>query len=478
MCAAAALLTGCAVGPDYNRPDLSLPSSYLPAPAAPVGPAVVADQTFVDQDVSAAWWQAFHSSDIDALVKDSLAHNPNVEAARAAIRVAHENVLAQQGAYFPSIQAGFTPSRQRTGSTLASALASNATTFNLYTAQLTVSYTPDVFGLNRRTVESLAATENNQRYQLEATYLTLTCNAVNAAIQEAALRAQVASTTRIVEAQQRTLDLFRRERALGQVADADVLLQEANLAAVKASLPVLQKQLAVARDLIAALAGRYPNDPNQPSFDLASIQLPAQLPRTLPSLLVEHRPDVLAAEETLHAASAQIGIAEANRLPNITLGVDNWGSAAQSLSALFTPGTGFWTLSANITQPIFDGGTLKHRQGAAEAAYDEAAAQYRATVINAFQNVADSLQAISADADALAAANSADKAAARSLAIAERQVALGDISPLSLLVVEQTYQNAEVNLVTAQNNRLQDTVALFQALGGGWWNRTAGAASN
>jgi NodT family efflux transporter outer membrane factor (OMF) lipoprotein len=465
-----AMLAGCAVGPDYQRPDLNLPASYL-APSSPIDDTSLSGQKFVNQDVPAEWWMAFHSVQIDDLVRDSLAHNPNVEAARASLKVARENVLAQQGAYYPSVQAGFTPSRERSGQTLASAVASNATTFNLYTAQLTVSYAPDVFGLNRRQVESLQAQAKNQLYQLEATYLTLTSNAVNAAIQEAALREQLAATRRIVEAQQRTVDLFRRERALGQVADADVLLQEASLATTKASLPVLQKELAVARDSVAALAGRYPSDPKSKDFDLADISLPNELPQTLPSKLVEHRPDILAAEELLHAASADVGVAIANRLPNVMLGVDNWGSASQSLSNLFAAGSGFWTLTANITQPVFDGGILKHRQTSAEAAYEEAAAQYRATVINAFQNVADSLQAVATDAAAVSAAADAEKAAAASLAIAQHQLALGDLSPLSLLILQQTYQNAEINLITAQSNRLQDAVALFQALGGGWWNR-------
>jgi outer membrane protein TolC len=168
----------------------------------------------------------------------------------------------------------------------------------------------------------------------------------------------------------------------------------------------------------------------------------------------------------------------ASRLPSITLGVNNWGSTSQSLPQLFASGTGFWTLAASITQPVFDGGALQHRQTAAEAAYQEAVAQYRATVLNAFQNVADALQAIAIDSTALKAAAEAEAAAHRSLLIGERQLALGDISPLALLVLQQTLQNAEVNLVSARSNRLQDSVALFQALGGGWFHGAPQAAGN
>jgi NodT family efflux transporter outer membrane factor (OMF) lipoprotein len=469
------LLAGCAVGPDYQRPALNTPASYLPADA----PALQSDeQKFVAADVPAQWWAAFHSPEVNALVSESLAHNPSLDAARAALLVARENVRVQQASFWPSVGASFSPSRQRSASVLASPLANNENIFNLYTAQLAVSYTPDVFGLNRRQVESLQADERNQRYQLEATYLTLTSNAVNSAIQEAALRAQIDASMTIVAAQQRTLDTLRRGRLLGQFSDADVAQQEAALAQARASLPVLQKQLALLRDSIAALAGRYPNDPGFSSFDLNAIQLPAELPETLPSSLVEHRPDILAAEETMRSASAAVGVAVANRLPSITLGVNNWGSTSESLPQLFASGTGFWTLAAGITQPVFDGGALKYRQSAAEAAYQEAVAQYRATVLNAFQNVADALQAIAIDTRALQAAAEAEAAARRSFAIGERQLALGDISPLALLVLQQTLQNAEVNLVSARSNRLQDSVALFQALGGGWWNRAPEAARN
>ncbi|MET3134552.1 NodT family efflux transporter outer membrane factor (OMF) lipoprotein [Oxalobacteraceae bacterium GrIS 1.11] len=479
-----AALGGCAVGPDYVRPALAIPAQYTgePAPAASVAGGNVADgaaQTFdPGQDIPAQWWQLFHSAGLNALITSSLQHNSNLEAAQATLRGALETLYAQQGTAYPTLDASFAPTRQKVSGTLASGAASGASYYNLHTAQVSVSYAPDLFGGNRRQVESLKAQAESQRYQMEATYLTLTSNVANAAIQEAALRGQIQASRAIVASQAKLLDMFRRQLELGQVALADVAAQEAALAAAQAGLPLLEKQLSVQHNLLIALAGRLPGDGLDTTFDLDGLQLPASLPLTLPSSLVEHRPDVRVAEEQLHAASAGVGVAIANRLPNITLGVNSYGSAAGSFADLFKSGSGFWTLAAGVTQPIFDAGTLKHRQGAAQAAYEQAAAQYRATVVNAFQNVADALQAIGYDAVALRAAGAAERAADKSLTIARRQLKLGDISPMTLLASEQASQQAKLNMVQAQANRLSDSVALFQALGGGWWNRADDAAGS
>lgn len=502
------LLTGCAVGPDYVRPAAMLPSAYMSGTASvPTSNGSVKNppdsgidknleaQKFIQSDIPAQWWELFQSPALSTLVSASLKQNPNVEAAQAALRGAMENVYAQQGAWFPSVEASYLPTRQKIAGTLASPASSGASYYNLHTAQVSVSYTLDVFGGNRRQIESLQAQAEAQKFQLEASYLTLTSNVVMAAIQEAALRGQIAATKEIIASQTQLMKMIQRQYALGQIAQIDVAAQEAALANTEVALPSLEKQLALQRDLISALAGRLPDglevepksEPKDKSnnehtsglattiFTIDSLQLPAELPLTLPASLVEHRPDVRAAEEQLHAASAAIGVAVANRLPNISLGVNTYGSAASSISDLFKAGTGFWTLAGNITQPIFDGGTLKHRQGAAQAAYDQAAAQYRATVINAFQNVADALIAIQSDAIALKAAQRAERASAKSLAIVQRQLALGDISSANVLSSEQAYQQSRLNLVQAQAARLTDTVALFQALGGGWWNRNSAA---
>lgn len=484
--AALALLGGCAAGPDYVRPAVTLPTAYLAADGAVPSPAdqpstgapahqaqSTAEQSLLaGADVPARWWEAFQSPALNQLIEASLRSNPTVAAAQAALHGALENVAAQEGSYYPSVNASFTPTRQKVAGVLSSPLASNAYYYNLHTAQVSVAYTPDLFGANRRQVESLAAQADAQRYQLQATYLTLTANVANAAIGEAALRGQVEATRAIIAAQTRVMDAVRQQRALGQLADADVAAQEAALAASAAALPPLEKQLAQQRNLLAALAGDYPQHAPAQQFTLDALVLPDSLPLTLPSQLAERRPDVRAAEEQLHAASAGVGIAAANRLPNITLGVNAYGSSASSLGGLFKAGTGFWTLAGSVVQPVFDAGTLKHRQGAAQAAYDEAAAQYRSTVITAFQNVADALQAIHYDAQALQTAALAEQAAARSVAIGRRQLALGDVSALTVLAQEQAWQQARLALVQAQAGRLADSVALYQALGGSPWPAT------
>lgn len=478
-----AFLAGCAVGPDFHRPGAPTVKGYMPEPLAPeTTKADVAGgeaQHFVeDMDIPGQWWTLFHSEPLNTLIDEALKANPNLQAAQAALRVAQESVYAQQGAYFPTIEANFTKSRNKTATgAVSAASASGNPYFSLYTAQVSVSYVPDVLGLNRRTVESLEAQAEAQRFQVAATYLTLTSNVVAVAVQEASLRGQIAATQEIISIATELLQILRRQHALGQIAMADVVAQEAALALAQAALPPLQKQLAQQRDLLTALAGRYPSEDLAERFDLASLRLPQDLPVSLPAKLVEQRPDVRAAEANLHAASAQIGVAIANRLPNLTL-TGNVGTSANEISQMFTRGTGFWSIAQSLTQPVFDGGALLHKERAARAAYDQAAAQYRSVVITAFQNVADALSALQSDANALKAQLGTERAAQENLAIVRRQLELGQINYLSLLNAEQAYQTARLNLVLAQASRYADTAALFQALGGGWWNRTNGASGN
>ncbi len=470
------LLAGCAVGPDFLRPAPPAGKDYAPATIAePTASAAVAGgaaQRFLrDMDIPGEWWRLFHSEPLNRLIEQALKTNPNLAAAEAALRMAQENVAAQVGAYYPQIGGNFTPSRQKTATGAVSpASATGGAYLTLYTAQVSVSFVPDVFGLNQRTVESLEAQAEAQRFQLEAAYVTLTSNVVAAAIQEASLRGQIAATEDIIAVETQLLDLFRRQLALGQIAEADVAAQEAALAQAEVSLPPLQKQLAIERNLLTALLGRFPNEEPSETFELASITLPQDLPASLPAKVVEQRPDVRQAEANLHSASALVGVAVANRLPNLTL-TGGAGTSATDPSRFFTPGTGFWNIAASLTQPIFDGGSLLHKERAARAAYDEATMQYRATVITAFQNVADTLRALQIDADSLKAALRAERAAEQSLAITRRQLELGAVSYLALLNAQQTYQAARIALVQAEANRLADTAALFQALGGGWWQR-------
>jgi NodT family efflux transporter outer membrane factor (OMF) lipoprotein len=470
------LLAGCVVGPDFTPPAAPQVTGYTPEP---LGAQTVSaptrggqSQHFVrDLDLPGQWWTLFHSKALNSLVDKALAANPDLQAAQAALRAARHNVHAQEGALAPALDANGNGIRELPAIGGPPAPTEEGPTFNLFTGQLNVSYVPDVFGGTRRSIEALAAQADQQRFQLEATYLTLTSNLAGAAVQEASLRGQIDATLRIIKIETDVLTLLRRQRELGQVAEADVVQQEAALALVEQTLPPLRKQLAQQRDLLAALTGGFPGDRLSERFELATLRLPRNLPVSLPARLVEQRPDVRAAQANLHAASAQIGVAVANRLPNITI-TANLGSTALSVDQLFSPNTAFWSIAGGVTQPLFHGGTLLHRELSARATFDQAAAQYRSTVITAFQNVADALQAIKLDAVALQKAAAAERAAAKSLEITRRRLELGDINYLSLLNAQQTYQQALITLAQAEAARYADTVALFQGLGGGWWNRS------
>jgi NodT family efflux transporter outer membrane factor (OMF) lipoprotein len=364
------------------------------------------------------------------------------------------------------VQASFDASRNRDATGVVQpTLQSGTPLYNLFTPQVTISYVPDVFGANRRAVESLAAQAEASRFQLDATYLTLTANVVATAIQEASLRAQIAGTERVIALERESLAVLRRELELGAIAEADVYAQDAALAQLEATLPPLTKQLHQARDQLAVLTGRLPADFTPARFTLEQLSLPMDLPLGVPSQLIERRPDVRAAEAQLHAATAQVGVAIANLLPQLTITGDI-GSTAALFTDLFKPGTGFWNLGAHASQTLFAGGTLVHRKRAADAALDQAAAQYHAAVLTAFQNVADALHALDSDADALKAASRAEDAAQKSLDVTRHQLELGSVSYLALVNAEQTYQQAVVSLVQARGNRYADTAALFQALGG------------
>jgi NodT family efflux transporter outer membrane factor (OMF) lipoprotein len=469
------LIAGCAVGPNFKKPAAPDVGDYTGSPLSSTAatenlPGGEAQRFAPGGDISADWWTLFRSKPLNDLIERSLASNPDLKAAQAALSVAWENVLAQRGAYYPSVAANFSASRQRQSGQIAPTLNSNAFLYNLFTPQVSVSYVPDVFGLNRRTVESLQAQEQAVRFQMIATYTTLTSNVVVTAIQESSLQLQIDATRELIDSNSGAVKILQYQFAKGYASRLDLAAQESQLAQVEATLPPLLKQLAQLRDLLSVLTGRFPNQDPVEQFDLSALQLPQDLPVSLPSALVEQRPDVLQAEANLHDASAKIGIAVANRLPNIVL-TANAGSSAAAMNQLFTSGTGFWGLGAAATAPIFQGGTLLHQERAAKAAYTEAAEQYRSTVLTAFQNVADTLTALEQDAEAVKSAAAAADAAKVTLDLARRQWQDGYAGYLALLSAEQADQQSRINLVQARASRLADTAALFQALGGGWWHR-------
>jgi NodT family efflux transporter outer membrane factor (OMF) lipoprotein len=455
-------LAAC-VGPNFHRPAPPAVDRYT-ADEPPGGDAA---QRFLSQtEVPRNWWLLFGSEEIDGLVDQALQANPDVLSAQAALRQALENTAAQRGSYAPIVQGTFDASRNRDAvGTLAPNLNSGTPVYSLFTPQVSVSYAPDIFGANRRRVESLEAQAEAARYQLDATYLTLTANVVTTAIQEAALHEQIDATVKVITLERESLDVLKRELQLGAIAEADVYAQEAALAQLEVSLPGLHRQLDQTHDQLAVLTGRFPSEFKPLDMRLERLTLPMDLPVGVPSQLVERRPDVRAAEAQLHAATAQVGVAITDMLPQFTI-TANAGSTATALSDLFKAGTGFWSLGGNASQTLFAGGTLLHRKRAADAALDQAGAAYKSSVLTAFQNVADALHALGNDADALSAAGRAQQAAERSLGVARRQLELGSVSYLTLLIGEQTYQQALISEIQARANRFADTAALFQALGG------------
>ena len=469
------LLAGCAVGPDFRKPPAPDVGSVAARPLATTAsaPDVAGGdaQRFVEgRDVAGDWWTLFHSRPLNALIEQSLANNPDLKAAQAALLQARENVLAQRGSYYPSVSAGFAAARQKTPGPISPTPNSGAYVYSVFTPQVSISYAPDLFGLNRRTVESVDAQAQAVRFQMIATHVTLSTNVVAAAVQEASLQAQIDATRQMIAINGKMLEILRYQLAKGYVGRLDVAAQESQLAQADATLPPLLKQLAQQHDLLAVLVGRFPSQSPTETFTFSNLQLPLDLPVSLPSALVAQRPDVLQAEANLHAASAQIGIATANRLPNIQLTADA-GSTALAIGQVFGTGTGFWDLGAAITAPIFQGGTLLHQERAAKAAYEAAAQQYRSTVLTAFQNVADTLVALDQDAEGLKSAAAAAAAAKVTLDLSQRQFKAGYANYLSVSTAEQADLQAQINLVQAQANRYADTAALFQALGGGWWHR-------
>lgn len=467
--AAAVALTGCTLGPDFLRPAPPMTGEYTAEPLPPETTSAEisggdAQRFLRDADVPGQWWTLFGSSALDALVEQALKNNTDVAAAQATLRQFEQNYRATEGPLYPQVNgSGFV---EREGD-------ATGTPFNLYNASVNVSYAVDVFGGIRRSIEASGAAVENQRFQLEATYLTLISNVLTTAIQTASLAAQITAIGDIIAAQNQQLDLLNQQFELGAVARGDVLAQQSQLASTQASLPPLQKQLTQARNLLSVLLGGTPTEVRVPAFELVDLKLPQELPLSVPSKLVEQRPDIRATEAVLHQASAQIGVATAAQFPAFNLS-GSVGSATNSLAGspgFLTPDTFAWTVAASVAAPIFRGGALEAQKEASIFAYDRANAQYRSAVLNAFANVANVLTALQLDAETLRVQLYAEQTAEQSLEITQERFQAGAIAYLSLLDAQRTYQQARIALVIAQANRYADTVALFQALGGGWWNR-------
>ena len=472
----AVALSGCTVGPNFKPPDAPATTRYtapgeakvLPADARTTVPRQVA---VLGDKVTSDWWTLFRSPDLDQLVKQSIADSPTLEAAKARLVAAREAVTAATGALYPQVGFSASATREKVNAAMfglhpdAVPLPPN---FNLFQVGPTVSYALDIFGGTRRQIEQQAALVDYQRDQLDAAYLTLTGNAVTQAIQLAVVRAQLKSVGDILDLDQQNLQLVRRERQAGTVPDSDVVTAESQLAADETLQPGLEQQLSVAQHALAVLLGRPPGDWSPPDFNLAALTLPNQLPVSLPSDLVHQRPDIQAAEAQLHAASAQIGVATAQLYPSITL---SGGVSAAGLDPghLFSPAGLVWSIAAGLTQPVFDGGMRQAERRAALASFKASAADYQQTVLQAFGQVADILQALTHDADLLAAQRRALDTASESVRLQRINYGNGGIGILNLLDAQHQYQQALLGYVRADAQRYQDTIQLLVAMGGGWW---------
>ncbi|MEQ1636104.1 MAG: efflux transporter outer membrane subunit [Methylococcales bacterium] len=468
------LVSGCTLGPDFNRPVSPEVTSWstenqaanIAKPSSASGQALLADK-----DIPGLWWQLFRSKALNALIEQALTRNPGLQSAQATLTAAQEDMLAKSGSLLPKLDAGLSTKHQKVSGAQFGNPNGGGSVFTLYNASVNVSYTLDVFGGLQRQIEALEAQAEYQRFQLEGAFLTLAANIVTSVIQEASLRAQISATEEITQAYSEQLDITKQQFEIGSVAKAAVLSQQTLLEQTRTSLPTLHKQLAPIRHRLNVLVGNIPGSAGLiAQFTLNDLQLPAQIPLSLPSKLVGQRPDIRAQEAVLHAASAQIGVVAASVFPDFTISA-NLSSIATTAGNLFMPGTAVWGVGATLLQPLFRGGEFTHKKRAAIATYEQAAADYRSTVLKALQDVADTLSALEFDNAELQAQDAIAHTATTSLELIQSQLQVGAASHLDLLDAQRAYQQARLGQLKAQAQRFADTAALFQALGGGWWNR-------
>ncbi len=474
--AALAALSSCAVGPAYNKPPPPKVQGYTAAPAAasipaaPSNPGAAGSAQMLEYGaaVNPEWWKGFGSSALDQLVEQALQHNPDLVAAQATLEEAQYNLKAAKSVFYPQVSLGLAGERTRVSGAASGGLAGSQL-YNLYTGEVSISYYPDVFGLNRLVTRGEQAQVDVARDQLAAARLTIEGNVVNTALDLAALEEEVAASAQTIGDQRKILDLTRTQYRLGSASQFDVLTQESQLASSEARLPQLEQARDQARHLLATYLGEFPSvTGNLRTPTLADLHLPATVPVSLPSTLVRERPDILAAEAQLRAANAQVGEAVARMYPNLQLTGD-FGDQSNNGGTLFDPASRIWNLAASLVLPLFEGGALEAQKHAAEAAYRAVFANYRSTVLGAFRNVADVLRALQHDSAMLDAEARALQSARQAFALVRVQYRTGAVDYLSLLTSETQYQNARLAYVQAEAQRYADTAALYVALGGGEW---------
>ena len=462
------LLGGCAVGPNFVRPPAPAVTRYAREPdlTSTVAARGSAQQFAAGGAVNARWWQQFDSPQLDALVEAALARNPGLEAARASLAASELALRSGYGIFYPGIAADAGATRERS-TPLRFGQSGSASVFNLFSLSASIDYALDAFGGQRRLIEQLRAQADLQRASAAAAYLTLTSNLVQTAITAAAYRAELEATTELVDLVRSQVEIAQVQAAAGTAPYSAVLSLQGELASYQATIPQLQQKLAQAQDLLATLAGRFPAEASLPSPALEALQLPATLPISVPAALLEQRPDIRMAEAASHAASAGIGIATAAMLPSVTLS-GSLGATSLTSASLFAARGRTWSVGADAAMPVFAGGTLWYRRRAAIEAYRQTQALYRQTVLAAFGQVADVLQALEHDATALAAQDAALAASQQALQLMRVNYAAGLATYLDVLAADAQYHQASIADLQAVAVRLQDSVALYAALGGGW----------
>ncbi len=466
----AGFLVGCTVGPDFTRPVVPEAASYTAAPlpghTASASITLGGAQHFQSGwSVDTQWWRELGSPRLNTLISEALQANPTLAAAQATLRQAQEIYAARAGStLYPQIDAGINTQRQRTNPSALGQIG-DPKEFSSYNPGIAVHYQFDLAGGNHRALEALAARAEYRRYELEAARLKLAGSIATTAISQARLAEHIEVMTAILQLQDRQLNIARARLRLGQALPDEVLTLKSQLEQTRAELPLLRKQLDQNQHLLAVLIGQAPSVDSMHAFTLEEFTLPSSLPLVVPSELVRRRPDIQAAESLLHAANAEYGIAVSKLYPQLNISA-SLGSQALSTGALFGSGSAVWSLVGQLTQPLYNPG-LPAEKRAALAAFDAAAANYQSIVLEALRNAADVLRAIEHDAQSLSARAGAVTAAQKAMEAVERRYALGAVSHVEVLVAQQQAQNTRMDLVAVQAARLSDTVALYQAMGGG-----------
>jgi len=463
-------LCGCAVGPDFTRPDAPAVTAYRADAMVDQSDALTAQHLINGADLPHDWWHLFESAELNDLVQDALAHNATLEAARANLQQSQHNLQAGYGLFFPQLGLGMAASRERTAP-IEQGLHTPSSVFNVVTLSAGISYDLDLFGGNRRVLEGLVAQADYQRFASRAAYVTLSANVVNTVVARAAYLAQLQATEQLIGLQQQQLAAIQAQVKAGTAPYTAALSVRSLISSAEAARAALKQQISQTQNLLSSLQGKFPAEASAPSPDFDQLRLPAELPLSLPSELVRQRPDILQSEAQLHASSANIGVATAAMYPHITLS-GSVGQAGTSLANLPDASGRFWSGGPAVSLPVFEGGTLWYQRAAAQDAFQVAQANYRQTVLTAFAQVATILEALAHDEQVWQAQSDALHYADEALQSATAGFHSGLGSYLDVLTADIQYHQASIATVQAKAQRYQDTVALFAALGGGWWNDT------